>query len=1027
MSAPTATVRQRFGTRRGGLAAWSAHHPIGVVMIALAVVALGILSVGRLGVDLLPQIIYPEIGVRVADPGVPAEIIEDRITRILEEQLAITEDAVSVESTSTEGRSAIEIAFPYGKNIDEALRDASTRLDRARRLLPTTIDQPAIFKRDPSQIPVAELVVSSRLRDAVDLREYVDYRFSSWFLNLPGVAAVEVGGGLGREIQVLPDQRRLAALGLDLDDVIQALERNNQDSPGGRLELPGQELLGRTAGRFESVAEIAGLPLTTPEGRIVRLGEVAEVIDGQQDERLLIRLDDVPGIKVSIQKQPTANTVAVVEAVRERLDWLSGQSLIPDDLDVRLVDDQSVFVRAALNNAVTAVLAGSLLAMTVVFLFLGNLRRTLIIGSAIPIAILVTFILMGVNDLTFNIMTLGGLALGVGLLVDSAIVMLENIQRHQQDGEEPLEAATSAAAEVNSALVASTSTNLAAVLPFLFVGGLTGLLFQELIITLSCAIFAALIVALTLVPALAARVRSGGGHGPMELLLAPLRRGYVRILRPLLRHPWWVLAGFIALFAAAMPVFFSSSQIFLPNVDEGNIRVRVTADPGLALADMDETVRRLEALIKHQPEVQTVFSTVGGAVFGANVIEASNRADISVQLAPGYSSSEWIGRLRRQVAEERLAGVRVFPSTRGIRGIRIGRGGDDLSIRVQGPDLATLATIGDEIAQRMRGIPGLRNVQHSYEDVGQELAVRVDRERAADVGMTVGDVGRAFRLAVGGQIVTEFLDGDRSIDVRVRLPRDAVATVAELEHLVIGGERIPIYLGDVARVELVATPTSVIRDNQQRIVEISASLDNTDLSVAGERLQQALADYVLPQGYAIYEGGALQALRDARGQSMLMLGLALFLVLVVMAVQYESLRNPLLIMSGVPFSAIGVALAIALLDLPLSMPLWLGLIMLAGIVVNNAIVLVETIEIRRERGLDVADAVIEAARLRLRPILMTTLTTVMGMLPLALGLGRGSELLEPLAIAIVAGLSFSVLVSLLLIPTLYRIFHAKVA
>ena len=468
-------MQHRF--RSGGLAAWSIHHPIGVSMLALAVVVLGLGSLQRLGINLLPDLIYPDVRVRISDPGVPARIMEDRVTRQLEEQLAITEGAIQVQSNSTEGRSSVDLSFPYGSDIDMALRDASTRLDRAKRFLPDTINPPVIYKRDPSQIPVLEMVVSSTDRDPVALRSWVDYTFAKWFLNVPGVAAAEVGGGLTREIQVVVDQERLSAFGFTIEDISTILSNENQDSPGGNLQTANREISARTSGRFQNVGDLAALPLwkdnQTETG--LRLEDVAQVMDIHGDEKLRIRLNGIPGIKLSIQKQPAANTVSVVDAVNERIEWLRGQDLIPRDIHVDRVGDQSTYVRHALRNASMAALSGASLAMLVVFLFLGSIRRTLIIGTAIPLAILVTFVIMDVGGLTLNIMTLGGLALGIGLLVDNTIVMLENIARHQRQGESDLEAPVNAAREVNSAIVASTSTNLAAVLPFLFIGGLVGL------------------------------------------------------------------------------------------------------------------------------------------------------------------------------------------------------------------------------------------------------------------------------------------------------------------------------------------------------------------------------------------------------------------------------------------------------------------------------------------------------------------------------------------------------------------------
>jgi multidrug efflux pump subunit AcrB len=1023
----------------GGLAAWALRHPVGVVMIALAVVVVSLFAFSRLAVDLLPEIVYPEVRVRVLEPGVPAPIMEERVTRHLEEQLAITEDAIGVQSRTGEGESSVDLSFQYGKDMDIALRDASTRLDRARRFLPDTVDPPIIFKLDPAQLPVVQFVVSSPLRGPVELRTWVDDVLANWFLNLPGVAAVEVGGGLVREVHVVPNEHRLAALGLTSQDLVEALQQANRDDGGGRAQLASRELSSRTLGRFTEVEQIAALPLQVPGGgATVRLGDIAEVIDTHEDERIRIRLNGVPGVQMSIQKQPTANTVAVVDVVLERLDWLRDQGLIPADVALHKVDDQAIYVRNALRNAAQAVFLGASLAMLVVYLFLGDLRRTLVIGSAIPIAGTVTFLLMDLAGLTLNIMTLGGIAVGVGMLVDSTIVMLENIYRHQREGEAWQKAGQNAASEVNSAIVASTSTNLAAVLPFLFISGLIGLLFRELIITISAAIFASMLVALTLVPSLAARIQvrePGRVRRGIDGTIALLQRGYAWLLGGLLRH--WplrlaVLAAFIGGLVAAAPVFVSGKQIFLPSMDDGRVIVTATADPGILIDDMDAAMGRVEALLGRHPEVQSLFTTVGGRVFGRTQREMGNRGAITVQLAPlaerGISSEEWIRRVQREIADAEIVGLTVRIRTAGIRGIRVGRGDDEVSLRIQGPELETLRRLGSEVASQLHGVPGLRNIVHSYEDESHELAVEVDHDRAAQLGLASADVGRALRMALDGVIATEFFDADRSYDVRLRLPRNTGGDLEQVESVVIAldGAHGLVQLGDIARVRLLESPSEIRRDNQRRVVEVTASVAaDHALSEVTAHVQQRLRELDLPEGYTLYDAGAAEALQEGQQLSQILLGLALFLVFVVMAVQYESLRNPFVILLGVPFAAIGVAIGVSVTNLPLSMPVWLGMIMLAGIVVNNAIVLLEYIELHRSRRTPLTEAIVQAARLRLRPILMTTLTTVLGLLPLALAFGEGAEMLQPLAVTIVAGLSFSMLVSLILIPILYQLIAGR--
>ena len=1040
MSDPAET-HGNLSRRSGGLAAWSIRHPVGVTMITLALVVLGSFFSLKLPIDLMPNIVYPDVRVRIIDPGVPARIMEDLVTRQLEEQLAITENVISITSRSRDGESAVDMSFPYGTDIEIALRDASNRLDRALRFLPTSIEPPIIFKIDPQQIPVAEFVISSKQFDPVQLRSYVDYNLSKWFINLPGVASTEVGGGLIREIQILPDLERLAAVGLTTDTLVEQIRDANRDIPAGRLRAPQHEYISRTTGRFQSIDDIRRMPVSLPDNSSLPLTELAEVRDTHEDERLRVRFNDVSGVKMSIQKQPAANTVAVVDAVMERLAWLRDNGHLPADVEIHQVADQSVYVRHALNNASLAGLSGALLAMLVVLLFLGDVRRTLVIGSAIPIAIAVTLFVMEFTGLTLNIMSLGGLAVGIGMLVDSSIVMLENIHRHQQEGDKPAEAGIRAAAEVNSAIVASTSTNLAAVLPFLLIGGLAGLLFRELIITVSAAIFAAMLVALTLVPAWSTRLRDRPTaarpfRAAIDRVLARLQHRYAALLTGLLRRSRLQLLlalGFITLLALSLPPFLAGSQVFLPDMDDGRIGVRVTGDPGTAMDTMDGVAKQLETLYRAQPEVQSVFTITGGFIFGRTQREASSRATLEIQLKPlaerALSSNDWITRMNAELKKLNLAGYKIRMTARGLRGLRLGSGEDDLTFRIQGADLEVLQSLGPRITALLEDVPGVRNPWWSGEETQHELSLRVDRERAAQLGLSVQEIGTAMRFALDGIVASDYIDGDRQFDLRVKLPAPLLTSIGDLNQVLLFSaerDRPAVRLGDIGHIELIATPNEILRDQQQRMIEINAGLTGEiALNRVMAEIQERLDDFDLPAGYRLYDAGTFKTLKEGRGQAGILLGLALFLVFVVMAVQYESLRNPFIILLSVPFAASGPAIAFPLLGAPLSMPVWLGLIMLAGIVVNNAIVLVEYIELQRAQGTAMRDAISQAGALRLRPILMTTLTTVVGLLPLSLGLGEGSEMLQPLAQTMVFGLSFSLLVSLLLVPVLYLWLHPR--
>jgi multidrug efflux pump subunit AcrB len=646
---------------------------------------------------------------------------------------------------------------------------------------------------------------------------------------------------------------------------------------------------------------------------------------------------------------------------------------------------------------------------------------------------------MDLGGLSLNIMTLGGLAVGVGMLVDSTIVMLENIYRHQTEGEDSFEAGTHAAREVNSAIVASTSTNLAAIIPFLFIGGLIGLFFRELIFTITAAIIAAMIVALTLVPALATRLkenpqtsRYNGMNRFMQFLQQKYRNSVHFVINNLIAMIILIAALLIAI-GFSWPAFDSESRVFLPEMDDGRVGIRISADPGVKLDVTDEAVNRIESLIQKMPHVETMFTITGGFIFGRTEVEARNKARIDVQLSPkvqrSLSSDDWIVQFKERLQKHKTPGVRVFTSKLRIPGTYFHRGSDDISLQVSGPDIDILEQIGYALIEQLRPIKGLGNIEHSSDETGQELSISIDRERAIDLGFNVEQIGRIIRTAIEGEIASDYLEGDRSYNIRVRLPDINTSSLSDLESLLLGkvaGNQSSIYLADVAQIQLLQAPASILRDNQQRIIKVTARINEGYTSgQVLEAVSQTLQDFELPDGYQIYDAGISDILDSSQNTVWQLLGMALFLVLVVMAVQYESLRNPLIIMLGVPFAAIGVAIAINWAELPLSMPLWLGMIMLAGIVVNNAIVMVEYIEILRKQSRSLEDAIAEAAGLRLRPILMTSLTTIIGLTPLAIGLGEGAEMLEPLALTIISGLTFSLIVSLYLIPVLYRVFHSQ--
>ena len=1016
------------------LANWAIHHPIAISMMALTCLVVGIFSFAYLKTDLLPELIYPEIRVRILQPGVPTQIMEDQITRQLEEQLAITEGVTALQSSTSPGRSAINLSFPYGTDIDAALRDASTRLDRAKRFLPNNIEPPTIYKRDPSQIPVLEFIVSAKDLNLVQLQNWVDYEFSKWFITIPGVASTEVGGGLIREIRIRLNTNKLAQLNLDYVDIKNSLNSENINAPGGVFHTRDKQFNTQINGRFTSIDEILNFPIKTVtkdngQINIIKLEQIADVIDTHADEKLRIRLNGQQGIKLSIQKQPQANTVEVVDNVLKKLNWFKQQNLLPANIQVEKVGDQSSYVRHALRNAAIAVLSGALLAMLVVYIFLGDIRRTLIVSSAIPLAILITLSIMNISGLSLNIMSLGGLALGVGILVDNTIVMLENISRHQQKNTNTKDAAEQAASEISSAITASTSTNLVAVVPFLFIGGLVSLLFNEFIITLSAAILASLIVALTLVPALGASLKNTSiEHQSSRLVF--LQQQYQYLLSYLLRKPRYILSFFIILLFVSLLWISQSKSSFFPKMDEGRVTISIRGIPGSPLQQLDESILKIEEILNKDSDVQSSFTTAGGFVFGRSEYQFSHRGSIIVQLKPlsqrNISSQDWVKKTRKKIKSLKLINHNVRMRIQGVRGVRLSKGDDDISIRIQGDDTETLSALGDQLINKLKHIKGLNNLEHNQEDQMEDINININHIHASILGISTNEVAAAINATLNGEIISDFIEGDKQYNIRLLLKNHPRLNTDDLKQTIIATKNNKVIrLIDVATISVQTSPRYIKRDNQRRILEISASLGKDyAMSDVIQDVYKQLNQFNLPNGYNIYDGGSLENLRKSEQQSLQLLALAIFLVFAVMAIQYESLKNPLIIILGALFTAIGIAIGLEFsLHNVLTMPAKIGIIMLVGIVVNNSIVLVEQIEIQKQKGDDLFNAILNAATLRFRPILMTTITTVMGMLPLAIGLGDGAEMLKPMATIIVFGLSFSMLVSLILIPILYRFFY----
>ena len=1016
------------------------RRPVGTLAIASIVLVLGLFFVDRLPVNLLPEVEFPLVRVTVNYPGVSPEVMEEQVTRVLERNLASVENLSRISSRASEGRTNVNLIFEHGVDLDIAMQNAARLLEQARQQLPPDIEPPRLRKWDPGEWAIWRAGFSSATRPPRDVRDWVEQRLVPQLQSVPGVAAVEAAGGQVREIEVVVDQDRLRSYGLTLRHISDQLASENVNVAAGNITSPRFDVMARTDGRFVSADEIENILLSIPgSDRRIRLSEVAEVRDGFREQRLFVRLDGVPSTQLSIYKLPDANVVQVVDEVNRRMAQLDSSGFMPPDIRWQATRDGAYFVRGSVEAVSAAAILGALLAMLVVLAFLGSLRKSFVIGLSIPLAILFTFVLLGMGGLTLNVISLGGLALGVGLLLDNAIVMLENISRHQDKlDKDPQTAAHDGADEVISAITAGTLTNLAAVAPFLLITGMAALVFRELILTISFAVVASLAVALTLVPMLAAqfgkvRFRSGldrsRAYRAFDRGVDWLTARYRALLGGTLRWRWPVIGLSLALFVVAVMSMDRLGNEFLPQLDDGQIQVRIGLPPGTTPEQTDRASRLVENELMRMPYVESVFAISGGHLQGGVVSERPGTARMDVVLAdeslrPEMPAGLWVAEAQRRLRGLDIPNARIWVRPPRIPGLNFGATGTDMDIMIVGDDLPVLQALARDMVERLEGIPGLEDLEMAREDRTPLLSISVDRERAAALGLNVGEVGRSVRDAVTGSVPTRFATGANEYDVRVRLPREVTGDEQALSQVIVAttAGRL-VQLGDIASFDLGEGPAHIERENQVRIQRITGDF-NTALNDAGS-IMQAIRDRVdemaLPDQYGLIFGGQFETAEETDREMATVILLALFLVFVVLAVQYERLSNPLVIMASAPISVIGVVALLWLTGTPLSAPAFLGVILLIGIVVNNAILLVEYIERGRRRGLSLEDAVIEAGGIRLRPILMTTMTTVAGMIPLAVGMGSGANLMQPLAVAVIGGLLSAMLLTLFLIPCLYAV------
>jgi multidrug efflux pump subunit AcrB len=982
----------------------------------------------------------------------------DEITRPLEEALAATDGVEQVYFQTREGQVSIDLYFRPGGNLDRALNDATASVNRVQDQLPDTAEQPRLSKFDPTQLPIYEFALTSKTRKPVDLRVFADEELSRELTTVPGVASVDVSGGVREEVQVDLDLNRLQSLGVGLTDVLTSLDERNQDISGGRLNGSATEPLTRTVGRFRSADEIGNLSLivnrpnsesvaansgsqsspSTQSSNRIYLRDFAKVTDGTEEQRVFVSLNGQPAVKVSIQKQPDANTVEVVEGIKQKLQALK----LPEDLSVITTLDESRFIRNAISNVTSSGLVGALLAAVAVLFFLGSLRQTLIIVLAIPLATLVAILLMGLFGLSLNIFSLGGLALGVGIVVDNSIVMLESIVNAvnaDRSKSEMIQQSEQASQQLESALFASTITNLASVVPFLLVGGFFALLFNQLILTVSFAVAASLVVALTVVPMLTSRlllIRRSSRIGDFWLLrqfrerVAAVTLSYGRLLGWVLRHRL-IVVGLTVLLLGGSSLWMAGGlpQEILPRINTGQARLFAQFPPGTPVEDNRKVLDAIDQLMLKQPETESIFSSAGGFLFGSTTSANPLRGSSTIGLKPGTNVTEFTERLNRELNQFNLVDTRLRLTPDSVRGLVLNNSpvrGGDVDLILQGPNETALRQAGRQVLAALDESAKLARYRPDGDPLQPEVQIRPDWERLAALGVTARQVGETIQTAVEGSVPTQLQRGERLVDIRVQLDQSAIQNPSQLRQIpLFTANNQLVRLGDVATVELAQAPGQIQRINQRQVFIIAGNLNQgASLGAALAEMQDIVDRLELPEGVSLMPSASAETSRQIQSSLVVLGALAAFLVFVVMAVQYNSLIDPLVIMLTVPLALGGGILGLFVTQTAVGATVLVGAVLLVGIVVNNAIIMVELAnQLHEEEHLDRHAAILRAAPERLQPILMTTITTVLGMFPLALGIGEGSEFLQPLGVVVFAGLAVATVLTLIIIPCFYTLAH----
>ena len=1002
--------------------------------IALALVVLGMYGLWRLPVDYLPGVTYPLVKVHIRWPGATPDEVDKDIADPVERLMATVDHLDNLESTCREGVYSLDVNFEYGADVDVAFQDVLAALTRAEQDLPDDIDPPFVFKADPSQLPVMQLTVSSDRWGPVELRQWADNWLQDRILAAPGVAGTEIIGGLKREIRILLDPLAMEKHKLPLQTVMQRLAEENVEQTGGRVTVGRREIIARTVGEFDDLEQIRSVVIARRGPDKLYLRDVAEVVDSHEDLRVITRFNGQSCVKLSVLKEAQANTVEVARAVERQLAEL--RPAFPAGLDMGVVENQAQYVDGALAGVRNSAIQAMILLVIVVYLFLGSGRQVLVMIVALPLTLIVNFGLMKLAGFSLNIFSLGGLVVAIGVVLDNSIVVIENITRlrHERPDDDVNQQAVGGTADVGPAIIAATVSFLALFLPFLLVPGLTSLLFRELILVIAGIVVISLAVAVAMTPLLSVlflgRPRPGRQATRFERFFDRFTGGYGWLLDRALRGRWAVVLAFAGVLAVAVWLAGRVGGEFLPLVDDGRVMVKVKMPTGTSVHETDRVLRQIEKRIAADPLIDSAFTLAGGQVRGLYTYETANEGQIDIQLVPkaqrNISTADYVGRLRPIVAKVQVPGGKIMARQMPIKGVK-GLRKSDVVVEVRGQDMDTLADLSERTADVMDELQQFRNVFVSMDMSKPEYQVKVDRAKAAELGVSVADIAGTLRSLITGAVVSRYRQAGEYYDIRVLVPESRMTSRQSVENLTLtcaGGHVIRVR--DVASVCEAVGPLEIIRKNQVKQVTVEADTAGVDLATAMAGLRAALNGIDRPAGYEFNFGGQAELMSDMRQTVLAVLGFAVFFSFIVLTVQFNSAKLPALILGSAPFCLTGLVFGLYLSGLAFGATVLIGVLVVVALTVNDGVLLMTFAEeLQQGERLDPARAVLQAAKIRLRPRLMTTITTMIGFTPLALNLGEGADMLQPMAIGAIGGLATEAVVALFLMPCLYALFTRR--